>query len=336
MRARIEKFIITAWDTRNFLTFLLLPISYLYKLCFQFHKLCYRIGIKKQFVSSLPVIVIGNITLGGTGKTPLTIALVRFLIEQGYQPGIISRGYKGKAKAYPEWVTPASDPYLVGDEPVLIASKTGCPVVVSPQRAKAITMLLEKSRCDLIISDDGLQHHALKKDLEIILVDGERKFGNGWCFPAGPLREPIKRLSNADFVIYYNNRTSPYFISSYQDAIYNLLEPSLILSTASLSNVTIHAVAAIAYPERFFNSLQQMGLRIKTYVFSDHHQLSEEDLLFCGTDDILIMTEKDAVKCRRFARSNFWVLPIYVEMNSRFKKDFLTCLGQNRNIVKLC
>lgn len=324
------KLLVNYWYNKNPLLFLLLPLSYLYQFFFLLHKLTYSLGFRKRFSSPKPVIVIGNITVGGTGKTPLTIALAKILSAHGYKPGIVSRGYKGKMKHYPGWVTNHSDPTLFGDEPVLIASQTNCPVVVAPKRADAIKTLLKNTDCDVILSDDGIQHHALKKDIQIVIVDGLRKFGNGWCLPAGPLREPIKKLSKVDFIVYNDNApTHKYYLSQQPAEIYNLFDNQRKLTSSDYLNRTIYAVAAIGHPERFFNSLRKMGFTIETRSFPDHHQFIPEDFGFIKDNDLVIMTEKDAIKCQKIARRNLWVLPLKVEVNRGFIEDFLTKLRKH-------
>lgn len=316
------KSFVKSWYSKNPFLFFLLPLSYVYQIFFFFHKLIYRLGIKKKFSSPIPVIVVGNITVGGTGKTPLTIELAKILQNAGYNPGIISRGYKGKARSYPLWVTKESDVNEIGDEPALIHHHTGCATVVSPKRSDAIKMLLQKTACNIILSDDGLQHHGLKKDLEIVLVDGQRKFGNGWCLPAGPLREPLRKLSHVDFIVYNDaSNKHHYGMKFVPGEIYNLRNKDLKLSPSI--QCTVHAVAAIGNPENFFDSLRELGFTIQTHIFPDHYIYKEADFSFCGDDEIVIMTEKDAVKCERFATPNFWVLPISANINEEFSAEFL-------------
>ena len=178
-----------------------MPLGFLFSDAVKFRKFLYRLGVLKTHTLPVPVIVVGNITVGGTGKTPLIIWLARFLKDSGFKPGIISRGYGGQAESWPQWVAANSDAKNVGDEALLIAKQTGCPMAVGPLRVDAANMLLKQADCNVILSDDGLQHYALNRDIEIAVIDGERRFGNGYCLPAGPLREPIERLQSVDFII---------------------------------------------------------------------------------------------------------------------------------------
>ncbi len=312
------------WYSKNIFSILLLPFSYLYLIFYSLHRLLYRLKIKKIFYSPIPVIGVGNITVGGTGKTPFTIELSNILLREGYRPGIVSRGYKGKSKYYPRIVTMDCDPSLVGDEPALIRMKTNCPVVIAPKRSQAIRLLIEKYDCNVIILDDGLQHHALHKDFEIMLMDEARKFGNGFCLPAGPLREPLDRISRLDFLIIHGKSTdSLYSMSLKAENFYNLLDTSITWNSQLFKNKIIYAVAGIGHPKRFFTSLQSLGLQFIEKIFPDHHNYKEKDLIFCKREDLLIMTEKDAIKCKQFAKENYWVLPVSCEINTKFIEDFL-------------
>ena len=227
----------------------------------------------------------------------------------------------------------ASDPNMVGDEPLLIANKTNCPVAVATRRSCAIKLLLNQTSCDIIISDDGLQHHALKKDIEIIMIDGERQLGNGWCLPAGPLREPLKKLSKVDFIVFNESDAQhKYAILLKTGTIYNLLDKKLLLTPYNSQGRTIHAVAGIGNPIRFFSMLRKLGFDVKEHSFPDHHAFCNDDFKFCHTNDIVIMTEKDAIKCRSFAKPNYWVLPIQSEISTDFIEDFLTRLQKLSSI----
>jgi tetraacyldisaccharide 4'-kinase len=319
------KTLVDHWYSPNPLLRLLLPFSLIYRVGCFLKKLLYLSGIKKKYQASVPIVVIGNMTVGGTGKTPLVIELAKFLIDQGYQPGIVSRGYKAKGKKFPQRVLPESNPQLVGDEPVLLATKAACPVVIDPKRGNAVDMLLKQNHCNIIISDDGLQHYGLERHIEIVVVDGERQFGNGFCLPAGPLREPLKRLSQVDFIIENTDysRHFPYTMKFLAEDIVNLVDKNLIFNKAGAPEKIIHAVAGIGNPNRFFNMLREMGLQIREHRFPDHFIYREEDFVFCSAEDIIIMTEKDAIKCKSFAKNNYWVLPIRSHINSEFLRDFL-------------
>jgi tetraacyldisaccharide 4'-kinase len=324
------KTLVDHWYSSNPLLRLLLPFSFVYRIGCFFHRFLYRSGIKKKYQTSVPIVVIGNMTVGGTGKTPLVIELAKFLIDHGYQPGIVSRGYKAKGKKFPQRVLPESNPQLVGDEPVLLAIKTACPVVIDPKRGKAVDMLLKQNQCNVIISDDGLQHYGLERHLEIVIVDGERQFGNGFCLPAGPLREPLKRLSRVDFILENTDYSHhfPYTMKFLAEDIVNLVDKDLIFNKAVALEKNIHAVAGIGNPNRFFNMLREMGLPIREHRFPDHYIYREEDFAFCSAEEIIIMTEKDAIKCKSFAKNNYWVLPIRSQVSSEFLSDFFKKLSE--------
>lgn len=290
-----------------------MPISWIYLAVISLRRFFYQKNIFKTKKFPVPVIIVGNITVGGTGKTPLVIWLAKLLKRNGYHPGIVSRGYGGKANFYPREVTANSNAAEVGDEAVLLAQKTNCPVVVDPNRCKAVTTLLEKNNCDIVISDDGLQHYALARDIEIAVIDGQRRLGNGFCLPAGPLREPKKRLHEVDFIVVNNGETKEgeYATHLLLQSIYNLVDTDAVLDLKNLQT-PVHAVAAIGNPNNFFNSLMQLGLMIIPHAFPDHYLFKQEDFNFLD-DSIVVMTEKDAVKCKDFADHRFWCLPIEIE-----------------------
>lgn len=288
----------TFWYRSSLLAYLLAPISWIYRIVIAARRWCYKIGLFKTHQLNVPVIVVGNITVGGTGKTPFVIALVEKLKEQGRKPGVISRGYGARAPKYPLSINEHVSPSQCGDEPYLIAMRTQCPVVVDPNRPRAACYLLENKHCDVIISDDGLQHYALGRDYEIAL---HRK-SNGFCLPSGPLREPLSRLKTVDYVLEDLKITHG---DAYQ---LNHSDQKKPLSEFN----TVHAVAGIAHPERFFSMLEAAGLNVIKHSFPDHHAFRSDELVF--TEYPVIMTEKDAVKCRDFSLSNHWVLPINVEV----------------------
>ncbi len=263
-----------------------------------------------SYAVDVPVIVVGNISVGGTGKTPLVVWLVGLLQKAGYQPGIVLRGYGGKAERWPQQVRPDSDPLMVGDEPVMLAQRCACPIVAAPDRVAAANALLKYSNCDLIITDDGLQHYRLKRDIEIVVVDGERRFGNGHCLPAGPLREPQSRLDEVDFIIANGLARRGEFAMSLEPAGLKSLENDVFLqSIEDLAGQRVHALAGIGNPQRFFQLLRSRGLEVIEHSFPDHHDYQLQDLAF--TDSLpILMTEKDAVKCRRFANQKMWYVPV--------------------------
>jgi tetraacyldisaccharide 4'-kinase len=281
----------------------------------------YYKGIKKSTRFSVPVIIVGNITVGGTGKTPLVIALARFLLEQGYKPGIVSRGYGGKAAHYPLAVTPTSSVMETGDEAILLARNTPCPVIVDPCRVRAVTALLEKTDCNIVISDDGLQHYALARDIEIVVIDGERRFGNSFCLPAGPLREALTRLHKVDFKVTNGMARSGEYAMKLRHSIFRQVSaPQCSQDVTALQNKTLHAVAGIGNPTRFFNLLRSLGLSIIEHAFPDHYLFKQAD--FPHDAAFIIMTEKDAVKCEAFADERYWYLPVEAELEALFWQNF--------------
>ena len=301
------------WASTNVLAILLLPISWVFCLLVWARRRAYQWGLIAVQRLPVPVIVVGNITVGGTGKTPLVIRLVEQLRQSGYRPGVVSRGYGGQSETWPQDVFPDSDPMMTGDEPVLIARRTGCPVCVGPDRPEAAKRLVEKSACDVIISDDGMQHYALYRDLEIAVLDGKRRLGNGFCLPAGPLRECRGRLKEAGLVVingeHSHGETSMTLVPG---NLVNMADPEKTQSLDSFSGESVHALAGIGNPSRFFDTLRTAGLHPIEHAFPDHHRFSADELSF---DDQLpvIMTEKDAVKCFSFARPQYWYLMVYAE-----------------------
>lgn len=310
---------------KNLLAYCLTPLSWLYEIIIFLRRLFYRCGLKKITRFPVPVIVVGNITVGGTGKTPLVAWLCGWLQSQGFKPGIVSRGYGGKAMSWPQEVTSKSDPELVGDEAVLLAQQTDCPVVVDPNRVVAVTKLLRNHGCTIIVSDDGLQHYAMGRDIEIAVIDGIRRFGNGLCLPAGPLREPIQRLKTVDFAV-VNGQVdgNEYSMNFTPGNIYNVRRPQQSLDIALLKNKTVHAVAGIGHPQRFFQQLESIGFTIIRHEFPDHHVYKPADFNF-DDDAIILMTAKDAVKCNSFADDRYWCLPVDVDIDVRFKEK-LSCV----------
>jgi tetraacyldisaccharide 4'-kinase len=298
------------WYGASPLRWLLAPLSAVFWLVSWLRRLAYRRGLLQSIRLPVPVVVVGNLSAGGTGKTPLVIWLAAHLRERGHRPGILSRGYGGKSAAYPHLVTPDSDPVVVGDEPLLLSRRAGCPVVVDPDRARAGQWLLQREGCDVLIADDGLQHYRLARDLEIAVIDGRRRLGNGWVLPAGPLRETASRLRSVDLVV-VNGEARP-------DELAMRLEPSELVAVhdarrrrplATLAGQAVHAVAGIGNPERFFDLLRSQGALVDARPFPDHHAFAARDVEPAG-DGPVIMTEKDAVKCERFAGARHWMLPV--------------------------
>jgi tetraacyldisaccharide 4'-kinase len=309
---------------------LLVPLGLLFRLASGVRRLLYRRGVLKRERLPVPVIVVGNITVGGSGKTPLTLWLAEFLRDRGWHPGIVSRGYGGRARG-PMAVTPQSDPAAAGDEPVLLARRSGCPVWVGPDRvAAARALLAEEPACDVILTDDGLQHYRLARHMEIAVVDAERRFGNGLPLPAGPLREPVRRLDEADAVVWHGpapEGARQFSMRLVGDGCWNLLNPETTVRAGALAGKRLCAVAGIGHPGRFFDHLRALGLEGESLPFPDHHRYRPEELRLPGCDAIL-MTEKDAVKCLAFADERMWALAVDAEVDSRLGDAVLSKLGK--------
>ncbi len=300
------------WSGKNGLWRLLTPFSVIYALVSGLNRYLYRWGLRASYRPPVPVVVVGNLTAGGNGKTPVVIWLVTYLRKQGYRPAVVSRGYGGKAKHYPLIIDNLTLAEHAGDEPVLIFQRTGVPVAVAPDRSAAVRRILQHDpNIDVIITDDGLQHYALQRDIEIVVIDGERRFGNGWLIPAGPMRERTTRLKTVDAVI-VNGTTRVQTDIAMQlmpgDAI-NLFHGQQKPAKDLLGTV---AMAGIGYPPRFFSMLRQIGVKVEREVaFADHHAYSEAELhSLTSSTTPLLMTEKDAVKCRHFAAENWWYMPV--------------------------
>lgn len=311
---------------------LLLPLSWLFSAVVRYRRHAYQVGKKRRWRSPVPVIVVGNVTVGGTGKTPLTKALVEQLQQAGWKPGIVSRGYGGMT-TYPHLVGPDATPAEVGDEPVFLARRTGVPVVVDPQRPRAVQHLLTHfPDVNVIVSDDGLQHYALARDIEIIMIDGQRGLGSGWLLPAGPLREPATRVAEADFVVLNGPWQAQGDMPS--GAATMVLEPAALQPVSPLDADKpaptlgpVHAVAGIGHPPRFFELLASLGYGPEPHPFPDHHAYRASDLRFSPPLPV-IMTEKDAVKCARFAPPDSWYVPVEAKLPEWFWENVLALLAQ--------
>ena len=313
----VKRLIEHCWYNASPLFWLLLPLSWLYAGLVWLRQLVYRYGVLKSYRSSLPVIIVGNITVGGTGKTPLVLWLAEFLCRQGFRPGIITRGYGGKATEWPQQVSIDSDATLVGDEAVLLAGRSGCPVMVGPERPRSVARL-EEMGCDIILSDDGLQHYALARDLEIAVVDGQRRLGNGHYLPAGPLREGAGRLTSVDMVVVNGGAaaTNEFSMSVVASDAVSMADPAHKLQLNEFAGGTVVAIAGIGNPERFFSTLRDAGLKLEDRSFPDHHPFVADDLKTNGKP--LLMTEKDAVKCQAIAPDDSWYVPASAVLNDDF------------------
>ena len=316
-------------------TFILLPFSWMFGLCAALRRALYKYHILKSYRFAVPVIVVGNITVGGTGKTPFVIWLVHLLQAQGYRPGIVSRGVGGKTHCQPHIVCADDKAERVGDEALLLVRNVDAPLVICKNRAAAVEHLLRHTNCNIVVSDDGLQHYRLARDIEIAMVDGKRQFGNQQLLPAGPLREPIERLQGVDFQVVNGGEG---------DNAMTLLPLSLVnVCTAKKLNFpvnnisTVHAVAGIGHPERFFAELQRLGFTLIPHAFADHYLYAAHDLDFKDSLPIL-MTEKDAVKCLSFADDRYWYLKITAKISDELKEKLLlkikskiTTLGEQQD-----
>jgi tetraacyldisaccharide 4'-kinase len=300
----------------SLLTAALTPLAALFGALVALRRALYRLGWVSAARLPLPVVVVGNVTVGGTGKTPLVRALCDALEARGWHPGIVSRGY-GRHTSDVREVCRGDDPAAVGDEPLLLATG-GAPVVVGIDRAAAARHLLARHPgIDVIVADDGLQHYALARDVEIVVVDASRRFGNGWLLPAGPLREPVRRALAADACVVTGGAPGaaateqpPHFQMSLEPLAWQPLRDGVAAPDfATLPPDTVHAIAGIAHPERFFRQLRDDGVVARTHAFADHHAFAPADVAFPGAQAIL-MTEKDAVKCRAFADARMFYRPV--------------------------
>ena len=298
---------------------LLWPLSMLFAALAAARRFLYRTGLFASTRIGVPVIVVGNINAGGTGKTPCVIWLAQWLLDHGYKPGIVTRGYGGSARD-PRQAAPDDDPAALGDEAVLLARRCACPVWVGRSRVAAAEALRSAHpECNVIISDDGLQHYALKRDVELVVLDGERGHGNGMLLPAGPLREPLRRLESVDALVINGGaafplETLPAGVPAFDmrlegNAFYALRDPRRVVDAGHFASQNVCAIAAIGNPQRFFNSLHELGISFTPRAFPDHHAYTAEDCA-SGTHTALIMTEKDAVKCERLDGENWWMLRV--------------------------
>jgi len=301
------------WYRLSPVSVLLFPVSLVFRLLVALRRLLFRAGALPSVRLHVPVIVVGNLTVGGTGKTPLILALAEALRRKGLNPGILSRGYGG-TDAGPRAVSAGEDAAQVGDEPLVLAERSGCPVWIGADRAAAARALLAAhARCDVILCDDGLQHYRLQRDFEIAVED-ERGFGNGLLLPAGPLREPAGRRVDATVVNGAEPRPGAFRMRLIPAGLYRVDAHAAPLMQSELSGKKLHAVAGIGNPERFFAGLSRMGLAFSAHPFPDHHAFRAADLEFADCDFVL-MTEKDAVKCRDFGRRDLIAVRVGAEID---------------------
>jgi len=314
------------WYRLTPVSMMLLPLAALYCVVTGVRRLLYRVGLLRTIRLTVPVIVVGNITVGGTGKTPLVLWLVEELKRAGYRPGIVTRGYRGRSRVWPLGVTPSTSPDEAGDEAVLLAARGQCPVQAGPDRVAGGKRLIDLG-CDVLVSDDGLQHYRLHRDMEIAVLDGARRTGNGLCLPAGPLREPVSRLRTVTAqVINGSPRAGELGMSLMPAYVYRLDQPAERFEPDRLRGAAVHAVAGIGNPERFFSAVRALGMDITPHPFPDHHAFRAADLDF-GNDHPIIMTEKDAVKCRPIASNPCWVLAVTAQPDPALRTMILKRLG---------
>lgn len=299
---------------------LLRPLTWLYRALVAARASMYQRGWLHSERLPVPVLVVGNISLGGTGKTPLVIALIDWLRAQGWQPGVVSRGYGGSQRE-PALLPEAPDPARYGDEPCLIGMRAGVPVAVGRDRPAAARLLVQAG-CDVVVTDDGLQHYRLQRDIEICVLDGQRRLGNGLMLPCGPLREPPSRLRRVDYRVC--NGGSPHDgeidmrLSGGQ--VRSVADRRREQALAAFAGQTVHAVAGIGHPRRFFDSLRAQGLNVLEHAFPDHHAFVRTDIDF-GDDLPVLMTEKDAIKCIEFAHAGCWSVPIQASLPEPFLRE---------------
>jgi len=327
-----------------------LPFTLVFRLIVAIRRRLFRWGVLPKWRARVPVVVVGNITVGGTGKTPLVIAIVELLKAKGWNPGVVARGYGrvprreqdplGVVRVYPELATPEH----FGDEPVLIARRAEVPVFVSPDRPAAARSLLEAHpEVNVIVSDDGLQHYALARDVEIAVVDGERLYGNGLMLPSGPLREPVSRLAEVDAIVMNIAGGAgaladaapgpPRFPMRFEAerfmSVSGREERSVSEFALAARGHAVHALAGIGNPDRFFDHLARLGVNARRHAFPDHHLFQPSDLKIPGAEAI-VMTEKDAVKCAAFADARAWFLRIGAKLPPDFEEFLLSRLAAAR------
>lgn len=325
----LEQFLLRAWYQSSPWLKLLRPLSALYSSAVVRRRHGYLNDLERVWLAPVPMIVVGNITLGGTGKTPMCIWLIAYLQSIGLKPGVISRGYGATGSVFPHLVDPQVDkPEQVGDEPLLIARRCAVPVVIDRDRPRAARHLLANAQVDVIISDDGLQHYPLGRDLEILILDAARGLGNARCLPEGPLREPATRLRTVDMVVSNGQAAdddTAFAMNLTPVALVNMLTGERVCATQWQGGQEVEAIAGIGNPQRFFNTLKGLSLLPNGHVFADHAQYTHDSFVRCDPGKPLIMTEKDAIKCAGFARNNWW----YLSIDASLSDAFASCLQRS-------
>ena len=304
------------WTGRGAIAWLLWPLSLVFRVVVFVRRILYGLRLFRSVHPGIPVIVVGNLTVGGSGKTPLVIWIAEFLKSKGWVPGIVSRGY-GARITEPRAATVADDAAEVGDEPILLSRRSGCPVWVGADRVKVAARLRAAHEdVNVLVLDDGLQHYALRRDLEIAVLDA-RGFGNGFLLPAGPLREPRSRLRSVDAVVSHASSARGYAMRLEGDLLHRMTDARERQPLKAFAGQRVHAVAGIGDPNRFFLHLGKAGLKVVPHPFPDHHPFTPRDLEF-GDGLPVLLTEKDAVKLRSVARPGWWVLPVSAQLDPAF------------------
>jgi tetraacyldisaccharide 4'-kinase len=304
------------WARRGAIAWLLWPVSVVFRFLVLARRILYWIRVFKSTHPGIPVIVVGNLTVGGSGKTPLVIWIAELLKSKGWSPGIVSRGY-GARITEPRAATVAAEAAEVGDEPILLSRRSGCPVWVGADRVQVAARLrAAHEEVNVLVLDDGLQHYAMRRDLEIAVVDA-RGFGNGFLLPAGPLREPRSRLRGVDAVVSHASAIKGFAMALQGDMVHRMTDARERQPLKAFAGQRVHAVAGIGDPNRFFLHLGKAGLKVVPHPFPDHHPFTARDLEF-GDDAPVLLTEKDAVKLRSVARPGWWVLPVSAQLDPAF------------------
>ena len=316
--------LLDAWYKGHPALALLRPLELLYRRVAQGRRQDFLSGAKPPYRAPVPIIVVGNITVGGTGKTPMILWLIEHCRQQGLKVGVVSRGYGAKPPQLPWRVQANQCADQAGDEPLLIVQRTGVPLMIDPDRSRAVQALLASEPLDLILCDDGMQHYRLARDLELVLIDAARGLGNGRCLPAGPLREPAERLLDADAVLFNGanaDRADGFGFCLQPSALVNLRSGERRALDHFPAGQRLHAVAGIGNPQRFFNTLLGLNWQPVPHPFADHAQFSAQSLAF-SPQLPLVMTEKDAVKCRAFAADDWWYLAVEAQPTPAFSAWF--------------
>lgn len=332
-QAWFTRFAESVWYENSRWVWALRPLSWLYR-SGVFLRRIWRRWLNRPSALPVPVAVVGNLSVGGTGKTPVVVWLALQLRDLGISVGVVCRGYRGSSPTWPREVTAATSPEEVGEEAVLIATQTGCPVFAGPDRAVAAQALCDRHTVSIILSDDGLQHLGLTRQMEILVVDGKRRYGNGLCLPAGPLREPLRRARSADWVLVHGGEAQPgeYRFDLQVRHLRTLLDGNT-LPLSHLAGQTVHAVCGVGNPDRFLESLADAGINAIPHIYEDHHPFRAEELGF-GDGLAVIMTPKDATKCERFAHERWYSLEVDVALDSGVGEEIVgsaqRAVGDNR------